>query len=275
MTQDTTLYHYCSSSTFASIVLGRSIWLSSLSLSNDSLEGRLVRDTLLRVAERDSIEAGVRQQLKQSLVHAERWFEGLGFCLSEDGDLLSQWRAYADNAAGVAIGFSSSYLIKLSEEMAQRGETTFKLHKVEYDRTKHDALMEPAYRELRGIVDTGAFRSEDSAQLRRDVRVKLAQLVPKFYELKTDGFREEREWRLVSFVIGMAKASPPDPVRFRAVQGRIVPYRTFDLVELDMPPIREVVIGPRHATPVHVLGHMMQFAGFGEVAMRHSLISYR
>lgn len=37
------LYHYCSTSTFLSIIANRSIWLSSMSLSNDTMEGKLVR----------------------------------------------------------------------------------------------------------------------------------------------------------------------------------------------------------------------------------------
>lgn len=36
------LYHYCSTDAFHAIVESRTIWLSSLSSSNDALEGRLI-----------------------------------------------------------------------------------------------------------------------------------------------------------------------------------------------------------------------------------------
>jgi hypothetical protein len=36
---------------------------------------------------------------------------------SEDGDSLSQWRAYGGNASGFAIGFSGEYLRRAFEEL--------------------------------------------------------------------------------------------------------------------------------------------------------------
>jgi hypothetical protein len=51
----TVLYHYCSTSTFVSIISGKSIWLSSLNLSNDTMEGKLVAETLCRMATRDGL----------------------------------------------------------------------------------------------------------------------------------------------------------------------------------------------------------------------------
>ena len=44
------LYHYCSNIAFHSIIENRRIWLSSLSLSNDSMEGRIVAEILARMA---------------------------------------------------------------------------------------------------------------------------------------------------------------------------------------------------------------------------------
>lgn len=110
MTAPDTLYHYCSTESFTSILRTHSVWLSSLNLSNDSMEGRMVNATVLRLAEKDGLDADALRRLRESLSFTERTLDGLGFCLSEDGDLLSQWRGYADDGRGVAIGFSRSYL---------------------------------------------------------------------------------------------------------------------------------------------------------------------
>ena len=53
MTSPNTLYHYCSTESFVSMVRGASLWLSSLSLSNDTMEGRLVNAAVMRLAARD------------------------------------------------------------------------------------------------------------------------------------------------------------------------------------------------------------------------------
>lgn len=290
MDADRPLYHYCSATTAASILTRRSIWLSSLTLSNDSLEGRLVRETLVRLSNKDGLNATYRERLKESLSFAEQMFEGLGFCLSEEGDLLSQWRGYADDARGMAIGFSQQYLSKLAESSRGKGQPGFALYQVEYDRQKQESTLEPAYRELRRLIDAGAFRrrgqwsilddrtpeqvAEDdkmTQSLFNSLLFKLVDLFPKLYELKSEGFREEREWRLVSMLVGTATES----CSFRGVSNRIVPYREYDLLDLGLPPIREIVVGPKHATPVHVIKLMLQQSGFADVQIRSSAVSYR
>lgn len=50
------LYHYCSTPSFHAIVHSHELWLSSLSLSNDTMEGKLVTSTIIRLAERDSLD---------------------------------------------------------------------------------------------------------------------------------------------------------------------------------------------------------------------------
>lgn len=290
MDADKTLYHYCSAATAALILTRRSIWLSSLTLSNDSLEGRLVRETLVRLSDKDGLDASYRERLEESLAFAERMFEGLGFCLSEDGDLLSQWRGYADDARGIAIGFSQQYLSKLSEALRGKDRPGFSLHQIDYNREKQEASLEPAYRELRKLIDAGAFRRQGqwglldgrtSEQIAEDDKktknlyssflFKLVSLFPKFYELKGEGFREEQEWRLVSILVGSAT----DSCMFRGTANRIVPYREYELLDLGLPPIREIVVGPKHTTPIHILQMLLQQSGLPDVQIRSSAVSYR
>lgn len=290
MTAVDTLYHYCSVESFVSIVRSRSIWLSSLSLSNDSMEGRLVNTTVMRLAERDALDAATRERLRESLAFTERFFDGLGFCLSEDGDLLSQWRGYAADARGVAIGFSRSYLESLA--VSSRGSSTpgFALYKVEYEPDMHEAQIEPTYRELRKLIDAGAFKlrglrllldsrtdeeiAEDDKRIEhahKALMFKLLELFPKLYELKASAFREEREWRLVSMLVGSAS----DDYLYRAAHSRVIPYRAFDLPPRETPAITEVVIGPRHETPPSVVQSILKQAGFGIVSVRRSDATYR
>ena len=58
-------------------------------------------------------------------------------CFSKDGDLLSQWRAYANDGIGVSIGFNTEYFnIKnhLPYTMSIYNENSIGLHKVYYEK---------------------------------------------------------------------------------------------------------------------------------------------
>lgn len=285
-----TLYHYCGTEAFVSLIRSRSIWLSSLSLANDTMEGRLVNAAVMRLATRDELDAQARESLHESLAFMERFFDGLGFCLSEDGDLLSQWRGYADDARGVSVGFSRAYLNSLAASRRGEDRSGFAVYKVEYESDKHEALVEPTYRELRKLIDAGAFRRRGSWSLldsrsaeevaadddkiekaHKALMFKVLELFPRLYELKASAFREEREWRLVSIFTDRTS----DSCKFRASKGRVIPYREFELQELDVPPIAEVVIGPRHETPPDVIKSLLRQAGFGNASVRRSDATYR
>ena len=76
------LYHYCPNEAFHSIISNREIRLSSLSLSNDFMEGKLVERTLLKMAEKNGLKNERIEGLKTTLT-CLRSADGLGFCLSE------------------------------------------------------------------------------------------------------------------------------------------------------------------------------------------------
>jgi hypothetical protein len=290
MPSDAVLYHYCSSQAFASIVAARSIWLSSLSLSNDSSEGRLVAETLLRLARRDKLASGHTRELEDSLAFTLRMFDGLAFCLSEAGDLLSQWRGYADDGRGLAIGFQRSFLELSAQTSKGKGTAGFSLYKVEYDDIGHESRVEPTYRELLQLIEAGAFQRrglrslldnrspEEIAKDDRSIETahtallyKLLELIPTIYELKSPAFREEREWRLVSMHIPNGE----EACMYRAESGRVIPYRATGLDTQDGSAIAEVVLGPRHTTPPAIVQSMLKQYGFTRTVVKQSSASYR
>lgn len=150
------LYHYCSTEAFHSIVTTHSIRLSSLSLSNDSMEGNMATDALVRLAKRDRLDAGTIQILRGKLDLYIN--ESLGFCLSEHRDQLSQWRGYAADATGVAIGFSREYLELLRDEYnsSENGnDPGFTIEEVVYEQKEHEVKVLPLYEELKKAIDNG------------------------------------------------------------------------------------------------------------------------
>ena len=77
------LYHYCSTASFHAIIQSHALWLSSLSLSNDTMEGKLVTSAIARLAKRDSLKYEHIRLLQRGIGFFEEIFDGLGFCLSE------------------------------------------------------------------------------------------------------------------------------------------------------------------------------------------------
>ena len=100
------LYHYCSNDTFLSILRNSEIWLSELTLSNDSMEGKWLQKLLLEKYKETEKDHERLTALSNILEAISKKFRAFGFCLSAHGDTLSQWREYADKGEGVAIGFA-------------------------------------------------------------------------------------------------------------------------------------------------------------------------
>lgn len=284
-----TLFHYCSSSTFASIVSRRSIWLSSLSLSNDTMEGRLVTQTFERLLSQSTIQAEEIEEIRDALRFAEELFDGLGFCLSEKPDLLSQWRGYADDGQGFSIGFTKAYLEELAKAR-EDGESGFRLGKVLYEPTEHEAALKPTYDEIKKIIDSGILkrprfglitmpdeqemkkRQEEYAESIKALwRKTVGGTVLSAHMLKNRAFVEEAEWRLVSYLVKESN----DSASFRAAGNRLVPYREFNLKQLTAKPITEVYLGPKNITPNFVIEKFLTLNGFPDVSVKRSAATYR
>jgi hypothetical protein len=286
----TILYHYCSNNAFHSIIENRRIYLSSLSLSNDSMEGKLVAEILARIAKADGLDQSATQRFQKLVSGLEQIIDGLGFCLSEDGDLLSQWRGYAADATGVSIGFSKDYLEQLAEARRSEDKPGFTLERVEYDLEIQESLIKPTYIEIKKLINEGAFKFSGKRSLldgRSDYEVKrdnekinsafsrlsvtVLTLFAKLFLLKASAFREERELRMISYFVKTGE----DVCSFRAQNDRIVPYREFALLESESGSIVKVILGPKNMTPNYVIDSFLKQRGFPNVTISHSEATYR
>lgn len=257
--------------------------------SNDTREGRLVSNTLIELAKEDGLSGYFFQQFQQSVLLTEYMYDGLGFCLSADGDLLSQWRGYADDATGLSIGFSKEYLEKLGANT--RGNVPiFTMGQIEYREEEHRKLLEPTYRELRSLIDEGALgipprngltEPKSMQQIMAEVEQvgkanmalssKLHELSPKLFLLKSDAFKEEKEHRLVATRL----KDVPWNCEYRVSGKQIVPYRSVKLEALALHPIVEVILGPKHQTPWPIVSSMLTTCGFSQVTVKQSRATYR
>lgn len=286
----TVLYHYCSNAAFHSIVENRSIWLSALSLSSDTMEGKLVTDVIAEMAKSDDLDQTNIQKLKESVSLLEQIMEGLGFCLSEKGDLLSQWRGYADDASGISIGFSKKYLEKLSETSLNPQKSGFTLKKVEYEYESQKELIQPAYEKIKDYIKQGAYKplryqtilgfktdkeiENENAIIKKAFygsHMTVLHLFAQLFLFKTKAFQEEQEWRLISHLI----KTVDDECCFQSFPDKIVPYRKFSLSNLEENSIVKVILGPKNNTPEYVIDGLLKQNNFDNVNVIRSESSYR
>jgi hypothetical protein len=286
------LYHYCSAAAFLSMIESRSIWLSSLSLANDTMEGRLVRSLLIKEAEKRQMKPARREALDLHLATIENYFDGLAFCLSKERDQLSQWRGYANDAQGFAIGFSMDYLRQLVD--ATKGPISLQpviydpAHQVLAVQAFYEQLITPEIEEALEPVSYGTLLTgmKVQAEIEEEQKARWAALSPflvnlltgahALYGLKGHAFREEREWRLLSMVSVRTSATLREfPLQHRHSGEKIVPYRNVPLSQTNTPPLVEIVLGPRNPTPIRTVEALLEQCGFDGVRIASSAASYR
>ena len=207
------LYHYCSLSTFKSILDNKSIWLSDIRRSNDSLELQWIMgkcQSYILQAWVDYVEAVKKERGLEvlSLEHFDRFKDLYNlvsaydadddtknwvFCLSEKADDLGQWRGYADDGKGIAIGFNSAVFKTINQigQIVRSTTVDLKFDKVHYSERDIKAFFDRAVGAQKITVDMSP--DDVIEKLKRALGFSY-MFAPMF---KNDKFRDEKEWRIV------------------------------------------------------------------------------
>lgn len=89
--------------------------------------------------------------------------------------------------------------------------------------------------------------------------------------MKTKAFQEEREWRLISYLLKFSD----DECCLQSFSDKIVPYRKYSLSNLEENSIVEVILGPKNITPNYVVDRLLKQNNFENVNIVRSEASYR
>lgn len=261
--QPKTLYHYTSPAALFSIIQNRTIRLSARWHLNDPREGADFGDLLAECAPNENY---CEEKAKAAL----KALDNLHFyvaCFSRRGDLLSQWRAYAQDGEGVSIGFDRNNLFSC---LAAQSEMV--VRPVEYADTLED--LDPngeACRAFSTIMTHGPSPSDGMLQTLAKVR----------WAIKRKAYREEEECRLIFTSSNPSSISPS--------LGRTTVKRQFfaakselrDCVEVKFDAgdwgaiISEVFIGPRSRTNPAVLENFLAANGLSSTKVIVSEAHYR
>ena len=197
---------------------------------------------------------------------------------SKAPDVLSQWRAYADDGRGFAVGFRGLALKKMPVTLLN----------VEYMEPQQVLEMRAALLALYTLSDESGFAES----------FNRACSLLSFWKLgfKNSAFAEEQEVRCLHSLalshesgrvrlVDEVEDKSADghsrieerPVPFRIVKGAFVAYVDipFPALEDRGPVIKDVWIGPRHPSGENNIALMMNGCGLRDYTLNHSKASYR
>ncbi len=205
------VYHYCSLDSFYSIIKNSTIRLTNISKSNDRDEIRYcfdafedtLRKSCMEFAQKyiDNIE--VKKFFSEidydSLVSRAVINESLIYyvaCFSSEADLLSQWRGYANDGKGIAIGFYSRNFISAKDLK------NIKYNKIIYDMNTvklglHDYIIEKLKK-----ANLKAKNNLSISPYIDAINDIISGMVYNAVFYKNPVFQEENEWRLVFYPFG-------------------------------------------------------------------------
>jgi hypothetical protein len=290
------LYHYTSFAGLLGILKEKALWASSVHHLSDALEVSFALEQFNKVAIGRELgnPLGLEQYFVIGLRNVLNDLQGpiqrvgkdmnliytyvSSFC--EEGDRLSQWRAYSPPGGGVCLGFDAQKLA----QVAQRSD--FELIKCLYDETTQGERIRDFVSKLLGSVEAdlkASHQTPESNPILRALSGDYTAIWPYHQEiircaatLKHEAFNEEHEWRLVSRGAPIAGALG---CRFRETPNTIVPYRSIPLsFEGEPLPLEEIIIGPgplKRLTQVSVWNMLLQESLLRECKVVTSKIEYR
>ncbi|WP_083792038.1 DUF2971 domain-containing protein [Roseobacter sp. GAI101] len=273
MTEELT--YYCSENVFLSFLESKQLWLTSLSQSNDSAEGRWMRDYWLESFARKPSPAKrlERQGAAVCMDIASHDRLALGVCFSEERDLLSQWRGYAADGTGFSITFSKKALEAVAKDHLA---SKLQLTKIAYGPQDTDEigaivdLLNNAFGEDARLYNesngTGSMALDYGTNGEKQANYEKAARF--LFTAKNGAFREEKEWRLFTY----GNLFSIDGVKLRGTGKAISPYIP---ITIPAEAVLQVTLGPTNQTPQHVLKFALKHNGLSEVNIGASNASYQ
>jgi hypothetical protein len=204
-------------------------------------------------------------------------------CFCEEGDLLSQWRAYGANGGGFCIGLESR---DIGLRTPLKAEPDFVLRRVFYTTELLAKLKDELITDTLPHVEGDLARSTEGSDQQMVIGSYchfFAQAVAEFlFCFKHPTFHEEKEWRAVFVTPGAYDRRASDRVKFRATPSAIVPYVELDLscsagANADKLPITKIVHGPTLHPELtkKSLSQLLQHRDYHFVDVEGSSIPYR
>lgn len=267
------IYHYCNIEAFRAIIQNKIIWLSSVYNLNDYKEIHWIKDKVLKEVKKQRTKDNFNKYDVFEKLYNKQLPNVYIASFSQGDDLLSQWRAYANDGFGVAIGFNMDYF---------ENNNLIKTSKVLYDEQKQEEQIKDILKPLEDISNNLNFETNEFKQLCKNIISNINKLSAKS---KNELFKEEQEVRIIHnpIIIDDKKnkkfifRNNISQMKFRSVCGNLIPYfeLKFDKEIENTPAIIEIIKGPKNKFIDQELKIFLASNGFYSVNIKNSKSSYR
>jgi len=196
-----TLFHYTNQSGLLGIVQSKSIWVTHCEYLNDQREFFHALDIVVtELEERVQKSSGVDQTMWQEMLHGIKGHPAMNVCVcsfSEDGDSLSQWRAYGGATSGYSLGIPGDLVLRAATA------NTCRLAKCIYDPDEQRDLVRILVEEVFQENVARKERERTGTQTPNDEDVPEGGFLPARLNryapvIKHHKFSDESEWRVIS-----------------------------------------------------------------------------
>lgn len=274
----TTVYHYCDLNAFLSIIKNKKIWLSCIDNMNDRTEVLHFRNALFKKMDLICSDDN-KNVLDEFYILLERQFpKPYICCFSRNGDVLSQWRAYAADGCGISLGFDLN-------SFSFNGNAPF-MSAAKKDSIGSGAVRYMSESEINSEVDkilslilqTKDLEDDDRCMRLNDIIFLVRRLC---LFTKNSYFSEEEEVRIAHLPMLMTNADGAhinvcsvSDIMHRVVRNRIASYFEFDFSDLASP-LKDIILGPKCEVTEYELRLFLDMYGLNNIPIKRSGASYR
>lgn len=237
------LYHYTTQQGILGIIDKKELWATHTQYLNDSREFHhaigLVKEELRDLKLNPSYRE--KGAFLNDMEKALAGFGTMNVCVcsfSEQGDLLSQWRAYGGGASGFAIGFSGAFLRSVSDRL------NFWLVPVLYDETEQRELVRTLLEDVlaENLLRRADAKDQDDNRPHLPLGGNLLAYLNRYAPiLKHKSFSEEHEWRIISRPLMCSN----ERFGYRPGASMLIPYFRIALSSEEQPfDAEKIIVGP-------------------------------
>jgi hypothetical protein len=247
------IYHYTDADALKSIVENKELWATHYSFLNDFQEFEYAKKLFKEML---PIRLNGHPKFQILLDHLNlfekqfKYYNAFLTSFSTNGDLLSQWRGYANSGKGYSLGFKTS-IIGLSSPVNKR-KSKYLIRPVLYDLKRQKEKI------IEVIDNTIQFIDSSKEEMKTDDKY-----CETFYKnlhwngllcivsFKSESFKEESEWRIIVVQDVFDSLRPENlKLHFRSNGENIIPFVKIDINsetgDLGSKfPLREIYYGPK------------------------------
>lgn len=316
---DKLIYHYCDNHKMANILASKTLRMCDITKSNDYGEVKLffpgILDALQDNYEKEPFALKYKGRRNKNAFNEllQKEYDILDYefsrggvtnfvvCFCEDGDVLSQWRGYANDGKGCSLGFSVDEL----KNYCSKYQDVITLEQVEYKtpRQMDQIIIEKALMILNELKNMRKQIKKDFSTANTDEKIDnilgfyfhqmIIAVLMGSLKYKDMTFNEEKEWRMYfkQQIFKVPKHIYCDEedgifwdntiqlirnkVDFNITDNDLIPFYPIDINDISANSIKKIIAGPKNDILLKDFLLYVTSRGLPEIEFEYSRIPYR